>query len=73
MARLGEGVIDVDQNQSIIHINDAAAMLLGVNRDRCMGKPLWQEVRNQKITQALDEALATAITWNVSGPISPAS
>jgi two-component system phosphate regulon sensor histidine kinase PhoR len=52
-----EGVIDVDQNQNIIHINDAAAALLGVNRDRCMGKPLWQEVRNQKVTQALDEAL----------------
>lgn len=52
-----EGVVDVDQKQSIIHINDAAAALLGVNRDRCMGKPVWQEVRNQKITQALDEAI----------------
>jgi two-component system phosphate regulon sensor histidine kinase PhoR len=52
-----EGVIDVDQKQNIIHINDAAAALLGVNRDRCMGKPLWQEVRNQKITQAFDEAI----------------
>jgi two-component system phosphate regulon sensor histidine kinase PhoR len=52
-----EGVIDVDQKQNIVHINDAAAMLLGVNRDRCMGKPLWQEVRHQKITLALDEAI----------------
>ncbi len=52
-----EGVVDVDQKQNIIHINDAAAMLLGVNRDRCMGKPVWQEIRNQKITLALDEAI----------------
>ncbi len=52
-----EGVIDVDENQNIIHINDAAATLLGVNRDRCRGKPLWQEVRHQKITQAMDEAI----------------
>jgi len=52
-----EGVIDVDEKQNIIHINDAAAMLLGVNRERCMGKPAWQEIRNQKITLALDEAL----------------
>jgi two-component system, OmpR family, phosphate regulon sensor histidine kinase PhoR len=52
-----EGVIDVDQKQNIIHINDAAAMLLGVSRERCMGKPVWQEIRNQKISQALDEAL----------------
>ncbi|MDY6981587.1 MAG: ATP-binding protein [Pseudomonadota bacterium] len=52
-----EGVIDVDEKQNIVHINEAAAALLGVRRERCMGKPLWQEVRNQKITQALDEAL----------------
>jgi two-component system phosphate regulon sensor histidine kinase PhoR len=52
-----EGVIDVDEKQNIVHINEAAAVLLGVKRERCMGKPLWQEVRHQKITQALDEAL----------------
>jgi len=52
-----EGVIDVDEKQNIVHINDAAAVLLGVNRERCMGKPAWQEIRNQKITLALDEAL----------------
>lgn len=52
-----EGVVDVDQKQNIIHINDAAANLLGVSRERCMGKPVWQEIRNQKITLALDEAI----------------
>jgi two-component system phosphate regulon sensor histidine kinase PhoR len=52
-----EGVIDVDQKQNIIHINEAAAALLGVDRDRCTGKPAWQEIRNQNITLALDEAL----------------
>ncbi|HEY0963252.1 MAG TPA: ATP-binding protein [Pseudomonadales bacterium] len=52
-----EGVIDVDEKQNIVHINEAAAALLGVRSERCKGKPIWQEVRNQKITQALDEAL----------------
>lgn len=52
-----EGVIDVDQKQNIIHINEAAAALLGVKAERCLGKPAWQEIRNQNITQALDEAL----------------
>jgi two-component system phosphate regulon sensor histidine kinase PhoR len=52
-----EGVVDVDQKQNIIHINEAATALLGVNRDRCTGKPVWQEIRNQKITLALDEAI----------------
>ena len=52
-----EGVIDVDQKQNILHINEAAAVLLGVNRERCVGKPVWQEIRHQKITLALDEAI----------------
>lgn len=52
-----EGVIDVDQKQNIVHINEAAAALLGIKAERCIGKPAWQEIRNQNITQALDEAL----------------
>ncbi len=52
-----EGVIDVDQKQNIIHINEAAAHLFSVDPDKCLGKPVWQEIRNQKITQALDDAI----------------
>lgn len=54
-----EGVIDVDQNQHIVHINEAAAQLLGVQRERSIGKPVWQEIRSQKMTLTLDEALRT--------------
>jgi two-component system phosphate regulon sensor histidine kinase PhoR len=54
-----EGVIDVDEKQKIVHINEAAITLLGLDAERCQGKPLWQEVREKKITQALDEALRT--------------
>jgi len=52
-----EGVIDVDQNQSIIHINDAAARLIGIRKETCIGKPVWQELRHQKVALALDEAI----------------
>ena len=52
-----EGVIDVDPWQKIVHINDAAARLLGISREHAVGKPLWQEVRNQNIVEALDSAL----------------
>jgi len=54
-----EGVIDVDMSQNILHINEAAARLLQVNEKGCIGKPLWQEVRNQTITSALDQAIST--------------
>jgi two-component system phosphate regulon sensor histidine kinase PhoR len=52
-----EGVIDVDQNQNIIHINDAASALIEVRKESCIGKPVWQELRHQRITEALDEAI----------------
>ena len=54
-----EDVIDIDQNQKILHINDAAAVLLGVNVAESTGKSVWQEVRNSEIIQALDEAIKT--------------
>jgi len=54
-----EGVIDVDMDQKILHINEAAARLLLVNENSCIGKPIWQEIRNQEITEALDQAITT--------------
>ena len=54
-----EGVIDVDLDQNILHINEAAARMLSLNQKLCFGKPLWQEIRSQEIIQALDEALRT--------------
>lgn len=54
-----EGVIDVDMDQNILHINEAATRLLQVNAKECVGKPLWQEVRDQQITGALDQAIST--------------
>jgi two-component system, OmpR family, phosphate regulon sensor histidine kinase PhoR len=58
-AGMVEGVIDVDQEQRILHINEAASKLLGVNSLESTGKPIWEEVRNNEITQALDEAMKT--------------
>ncbi len=58
-AGMVEGVIDVDQEQKILHINEAAVKLLGVDSAESTGKPVWEEVRNNEITQALDEAMKT--------------
>jgi two-component system phosphate regulon sensor histidine kinase PhoR len=54
-----EGVIDVDMDQNVLHINEAAAKLLQVNEKESIGKPLWQEVRNREILNALDQAIST--------------
>ena len=52
-----EGVIDVDMDQKVLHINEAATRLLSVNEKECIGQPIWQEIRNQEILNALDEAI----------------
>lgn len=58
-AGMVEGVIGVDQDQKIIHINDAASLLLGINPKICLNKSMWEEIRIQQITNALDEAIKT--------------
>ena len=52
-----EGVIDVDLTQNVLHINDAAARLLSVEPQSCIGQPIWHAIRNQPITDALDSAI----------------
>ena len=70
-AGMVEGVVDVDEKQNIIHINDAAAHLLGLVRESSAGKPVWQEIRNQKITVAIDDAIRhrTVIKARVDYPL----
>lgn len=57
-AGMVEGVIGVDENQKIIHVNRRAADLLELSISSCIDKPIWQEVRVQEINQALERAIA---------------
>lgn len=52
-----EGVIDVDLEQTILHVNDAAVRLLSIESKSCVGQPIWHAIRNQTITDALDRAI----------------
>ena len=53
-----EGVIAVDQDQKIIHINHAAAKLLNLSSTQCINKPFSEEVRITDINQSLEKAIA---------------
>ncbi len=70
-AGMVEGVVDIDEKQNIIHINDAAVLLLGLKRESCLGKPVWQEIRNQKITLAIDDSIRhrSAIKARIDYPL----
>ncbi len=52
-----EGVIDVDLEQTILHVNDAAVRLLSIVSISFVGQPICHAIRNQTITDALDRAI----------------
>ena len=54
-----EGVIGVDQDQKINHINQAAASLLDLSPATSIDQPIWQIVRIQEIIQAMEQAIET--------------
>ena len=68
-----EGVIDVDLTQNVLHINDAAARLLSVEPQSCIGQPIWHAIRNQAITDALDSAIQNNSVVNAQVDLQRAS
>jgi two-component system phosphate regulon sensor histidine kinase PhoR len=54
-----EGVVAIDQNERILHLNDVARRLLGVPRDGGIGKPVWEATRLHTIHELLGRAMRT--------------
>lgn len=53
-----EGVIYVDQDQRIQHINQAAADMLFLTIPNCLNQRIWELVRIQELTSAVETALS---------------
>jgi two-component system phosphate regulon sensor histidine kinase PhoR len=58
-AGMVEGVIDVDEQQRIVHINEVAARLLDIPAAECINQPVWEYVRVIEIITALEQAIET--------------
>jgi len=54
-----EGVIYVDENQLIQHINQAALNMLSLSNINCLDKPIWEQVRIEEINTAVEQAINT--------------
>jgi len=54
-----EGVIYVDQDQRIQHINQAAADMLSLTMPSCLDQKIWELVRIQELTSAVETALSS--------------
>ncbi len=60
LSAMGEGVIAVDCEESVIHINEAAALILDTETGKSMGKPIWEVTRLQDLCQILTDVSLTS-------------
>ncbi len=61
---MGEGVIAVDRQERVLHINSVAAKMLGADPEASLGRPVWEVTRLPEITQALGEAMRRVTSVN---------
>ena len=52
-----EGVIAINREERIVHINDAAERLLCVPGDECIGRRIWEATRIREVSEALNGAM----------------
>jgi two-component system, OmpR family, phosphate regulon sensor histidine kinase PhoR len=60
LASMAEGVVAVDASERVLHMNQAAARLLGVAGPLPPGAALWRELRFADLERGLREVLAGA-------------
>ncbi|VAX42328.1 Phosphate regulon sensor protein PhoR (SphS) [hydrothermal vent metagenome] len=53
-----EGVIAVNQNERVLHLNDAAGKLLQVASTETLEKPIWEVTRIREISEILADSLS---------------
>ncbi len=60
LASMVEGVIAVDRDERIVHMNAAAGEILGTAPDASGGKHVWEVTRLLEVTETIAKALETA-------------
>ncbi len=66
LSGLTEGVIAVDLDQTILHINDSARTMLRLSTRDVVNRSLWEVVLVDEISQAVDTCLSELITVNAT-------
>ncbi len=52
-----EGVIAIDRNERIVHINIAAERILSLSGEECVGMRIWEATRVREVSEALNAAM----------------
>lgn len=54
---MAEGVVAVDENERVLHMNEAAGRILGAETSTSLGKPVWETTRIPQISETISSAL----------------
>jgi len=57
LAGMVEGVVAVDKNETIIHLNEAARRILGISPGENMHRRIWEVTHSQELCQLFSAAL----------------
>lgn len=57
LAGMVEGVVAVDKNERVMHINAAAARVLGASPDNSLNKPVWEVTRVGEVCEIISATL----------------
>jgi len=57
LSGMTEGVVAVNEDERVVHLNEAAERLLNVSQKESVGKPIWKVTRVQEVSETLRAAL----------------
>ncbi len=55
-----EGVIAVDREERVVHLNQVAAQAFGVQPEQCLGMRLWEVIRVPAVVNTISSAMQSA-------------
>ncbi|MEM9554163.1 MAG: ATP-binding protein [Acidobacteriota bacterium] len=59
LGSMTEGVVAVDRDERVVHINSVAARLLHTDPERLLSHPIWEVTRLHEVSRALGDCLET--------------
>ena len=57
LAGMVEGVVAIDPDERVVHMNEAAGKMLEASPDESIGKPIWEVTRIREVSEILSDTL----------------
>ncbi len=64
LSSMEEGVVAVDRDERVVHINEVAGDLLKVEPDQVVGRPIWEVAKLREVSEVLSAVLESSENQN---------